>query len=83
MPTTIQISEAGRKLLANLAKEADTSMTAVLDAALESYRRECFLTRAAKAYDSLAADPIASEEFRREVNALEPTNEDDLVDCPF
>jgi hypothetical protein len=49
MPTTIQISEAGRKLLANLAKEADTSMTAVLDAALESYRRECFLTRAAKA----------------------------------
>lgn len=78
MPTTVRISENGRSLLAQLARDADTSMTAVLDAALENYRRQRFLEQAAAAYASLAADPAAAREYRTEVAALDATSADGL-----
>jgi hypothetical protein len=49
MATTVRISETSRNLLADLAQEADTGMTAILDAALEAYRRQRFLAQAAAA----------------------------------
>ena len=78
MPTTVRISESGRKLLANLAREADTSMTAVLDTALENYRRHRFLVQASAAYESLAADPTTAADYRRELDELDATSPDGL-----
>ena len=76
MPTTVRISATGRSLLAQLAREADTSMTAVLDAALETYRRHRFLVEAAAAYDTLASDSAA--DYRRELTELDGTSADGL-----
>ncbi len=78
MPTNVRISESSRALLATLAREADTSMTAVLDAALENYRRQQFLAQAAAAYDSLATDPVASADYLRDLGELDATNADGL-----
>ena len=78
MPATVRISDAGRRLLAQLARDADTSMTVVLDAALESYRRERFLAQAAAAYKSVASDSAAACDYRREISDLEGTSADGL-----
>ncbi|MEQ1751825.1 MAG: toxin-antitoxin system protein [Prosthecobacter sp.] len=78
MPATVRISETGRSLLAQLAREADTSMTVVLDAALETYRRHRFLAQAAAAYETLASDPEAASDYRREITDLDSTSADGL-----
>jgi hypothetical protein len=78
MPSTVRISETGRSLLAQLAREADTSMTVVLDAALETYRRHRFLSQAAAAYETLASDADASADYRRELADLDATSADGL-----
>jgi predicted transcriptional regulator len=78
MATTVRISENSRALLSQLAKEADTSMTAVLDAALEAYRRHRFLIQAAIAYEALSADTGAAADYRRELTELEATSADGL-----
>lgn len=78
MPATVRISDSGRRLLAQLAREADTSMTVVLDAALESYRRDRFLAQAAAAYETLASDPAAAGDYRREISDLDGTSADGL-----
>jgi predicted transcriptional regulator len=81
MPATVRISDSGRSLLAQLAREADTSMTVVLDAALEAYRRQRFLAKAAAAYETLASDSAAAE-YRRELADLDGTSADGLQPYP-
>jgi hypothetical protein len=78
MPATVRISDTGRSLLAQLARDADTSMTVVLDAALENYRRHQFLVQAAAAYETLVSDPVAASDYRRELDDLDGTSADGL-----
>ena len=78
MPATVRISDTGRSLLAQLAREADTSMTVVLDAALETYRRHRFLAKAATAYETLASDSATDANSRRELAELDGTSTDGL-----
>lgn len=78
MATTVRISESSRKLLSSLARESNTSMTAVLDSALETYRRQRFLAQAAAAYEILANDPVATEDYRKEISDLDGTSVDGL-----
>jgi hypothetical protein len=76
MATTVRISNRGRELLAQLSQEADTTMTEVLDSALESYRRQRFLEQAALAYDKLSTDVL--DDYHRETTSLDSTNNDGL-----
>ena len=78
MATTVRISEASRSLLSQLAKEADTSMTAVLDAALETYRRHRFLAQAAAAYETLTSNAEAAADYRRDLSEVDATSADGL-----
>jgi hypothetical protein len=78
MPATVRISDSGRSLLAQLARDADTSMTVVLDAALETYRRHRFLAQAAADYETLDSDPAAASDYRREINDLDGSSADGL-----
>jgi hypothetical protein len=78
MPSTVRISDKGRNLLAQLARDDDTSMTVVLDAALEAYRRHRFLAQAAAAYETLASDPAAANDYRGEINDIDGTSADGL-----
>ncbi len=72
MSSTVRISENGRRVLAELASETDSNMTAILDEALENYRRQRLLAKAAAAYQALAAeDSSADAGYRAEVTALD------------
>lgn len=76
MPTTVRISDRGKEMLAQLSLEAHTTMTDVLDAALESYRRQRFLEQASLAYASLSADSAAG--YHREIASLDTATNDGL-----
>ncbi|MCK9590107.1 MAG: hypothetical protein WC076_13330 [Terrimicrobiaceae bacterium] len=76
MPTTVRISNRGKDILAQLSQEAHTTMTDVLDAALDSYRRQRFLEQASLAYASLPADSAA--DYHREMESLDTTSSDGL-----
>lgn len=82
MPTTVRISDHGRHLLGQLAEQSSSTMTEVLDAALDSYRRECFLKDANVAYAALAADPAELKAFRDEMRSLDGTLGDGLEKYP-
>jgi hypothetical protein len=82
MSTTVRISQSGRDLLAKLAREADTSMTEILDAALEAYRRHRFLESAAAAYEALAAHAPSAASYRDELAGLDATDGDGLDSYP-
>ncbi len=73
MPSTVRISPHGRELLGKLAQRNGATMTDILDAALESYRRQQFLQQANAAYTALAEDAGAFEDYRREMNSLDGT----------
>jgi hypothetical protein len=58
MPTT-RISENAHHILQVLSAQTGQSHQAVLDAALEAYRRQRFVEEANAAYAALRADPAA------------------------
>ena len=64
--TTIRVSLDQRSRLRSLAEERNASLSATLDAALESLRRDDFYRRMAEAEDRLRSDPEAWASYRRE-----------------
>jgi len=80
MPATVRISDQGRSLLGDLAIETRSTMTEVLDAALELYRRHRFLQSANEAYALLASDPAAGAGYQSELRSIEGTLGDGLAD---
>lgn len=78
MPATIRISDRGHRVLSLLSSEAKLPMIQVLDAALESYRRQRFLEASAEAYAALRADPVASIKYDTELAAFDGTLSDGL-----
>jgi hypothetical protein len=73
---TVRISKEAKGILAQIAKETETSMTDVLDLALESYRRQRFLEQASAAYSTLPADSAA--EYRQDIASLDAVAGDGL-----
>ena len=58
MPSPIvRVSENARRSLGDLAAKMDKPMQAILDEAVEAYRRRCFLREANEAYKALRNDP--------------------------
>ena len=82
MPSTVRISDHGRELLGQLAAQTGSTMTDVLDSALEIYRRQQFLDQANLAYAAQAKDPAASAAYRDEMNSLDGTLRDGLEKYP-
>ena len=82
MPSTVRISDHGRDLLGQLATQTGSTMTDVLDVALENYRRQQFLQQANLAYAALAEDPAASAAYRDEMKSLDGTLGDGLEKYP-
>ena len=79
MSATVRISNHGRSLLGDLATQTSSTMTEVLDSALELYRRHRFLQAANEAYAVLAEDPAASASYQSELRNLEGTLGDGLA----
>ena len=78
MSTTVRISEKTHHSLRALAEQSGESMQAVLDRAIEQYRRQQFLQECHAAYATLQADPEAWEDYRKELAAWDVTLMDGL-----
>src|SRR5262245_48443303 len=76
--TTLRISLRTRDLLQELAQTSGSSMQAVLDQALEQYRRQQLLEATNAAYAALRADPDAWADLQRERLTWEQTLADGL-----
>ena len=76
--TTIRVSLRARDLLQELAQTSGSSMQAVLEQALEQYRRQQLLDATNAAYAALRAAPEAWADLIQERLAWEPTPANDL-----
>jgi predicted transcriptional regulator len=74
----VRITETTRAKLRQLAEETGQPMQAVLDQALDAYRRERFFAALDDSYAALWADPSAREEELAERALFEGTLADDL-----
>lgn len=68
MSATVRISQSSWKALKLIAAQAGEPMHAVLDKAIEAYRRQYFLQEANKAYEALRENP---EDWQEEVKERE------------
>jgi hypothetical protein len=75
---TIVMSQTSQETLRHLAERTGKSTSAILDAALEDYRRKCFLEECNAGYAALRDDPNAWSEAQSERNFLEGTLMDGL-----
>ena len=82
MPSIVPISDHGRALLDQLAEQTGSTMTAILDAALENYWRQQFLHQANLAYAALADDSAAGNAYHDEMKSLDGTLADGLEKYP-
>lgn len=78
MADVVRISEKAKKTLRELAKRAGLSMHAVLDDAIEAYRRQRFLEDANRAFAALRKDPKAWKAELEERKAWDSTLADGL-----
>lgn len=79
MPTTtVRISEQTHRCLARLAKQEGLSMQAVLEKALDMYRRRQFLQELNRAYANLKGDAEAWQDVQRERDTWDATLGDGL-----
>ena len=70
---TVRISATSRNILRNLAAKEGVSMQAILDKAVESYRRQLFLQEVNKAYAVIRQDDKAWSEIEKEHAAWDTT----------
>jgi hypothetical protein len=75
----VRISSRAHDLLRRLADEQQQSMQAVLDEALERYRRERFLRAANADFEALRNNPKAWKDELRERKLWEQTLPDGLI----
>jgi len=78
MSTTVRINPISLQALKQIALQAGEPMQAVLDKAIEVYRRQWFLEQANKAFASLKENPEAWEEELSERREWEVTINDGL-----
>lgn len=77
---TVRISYAAWKALREIANRAGEPMQAVLDRAVEEYRRKCFLEEANRAFAALKNKPEAWKDELKERAAWDITLGDGLED---
>ncbi|MCP4665738.1 MAG: toxin-antitoxin system protein [Deltaproteobacteria bacterium] len=76
--STVRVTQSVRDVLRTLARDEGASMQAVLEKAIEDYRRQRLLKEANAAYLSLRKDPDAWSEELEERRSWEATLADDL-----
>jgi hypothetical protein len=75
---TVRITEASHQLLKDLAEQTGETMMAVLDKALDVYRRQLFFEQMNAGYAELRADPEAWSEHLAERQLWDTTLMDGL-----
>src|SRR2546423_1831616 len=75
---TVRITEKSHRLLRELATESGVAMQAMLDQAIEDYRRRRFLEAGNAEYEALRQNPDAWAEYQKELALWEATLMDGL-----
>lgn len=75
---TVRINERTRETLREIARQEHASMQAVLERAVEEYRRKRFLEELNSAYEDLRRDPKAWSEIEAERTVWDATLVDGL-----
>ncbi|MEW6775290.1 MAG: toxin-antitoxin system protein [Bdellovibrionota bacterium] len=78
--TTVRVTNATRAVLRSLAQAEGRSMQAILQSALEQYRRNRFLDEVNAGYAALRSDPKAWEDELTERKLWEQTLSDGLAE---
>jgi len=78
--TTVRLAETARQALRELAEQSGDSMSAVLEKAIECYRRQRFLEEANAGFAALRANPEEWRDELEERQAWEATSADGLDD---
>jgi len=78
MSTTVRISENSLKALKQIAMQAREPVQTILDKAIESYRRECFLKKANLAFEILKNNEDAWQDEIAERETWDCTLKDGL-----
>lgn len=83
MSATVRISHSSWQILRQMAEEVGEPMQALLDRAIEAYRRQCLLQETNEAYTALRANAHAWLDEIAERKEWEATVGDDLgeEDC--
>ena len=76
--TTVRISEQTHQRLRELAEQAGEPMQAVMDKAIDQYRRQKFLEECHVAYCALQQDPAAWKDYQEETAAWDAALMDGL-----
>jgi hypothetical protein len=74
----VRISERARQTLREIARSEDQPMQAIIEKAVEEYRRRHFLEQVNRAYDLLREDPVAWGEVVAERATWDQALEDGL-----
>lgn len=77
MPST-RVSGPTREVLRKLAEESGESIQAILDRAVEAYRRQRFLEESNRAFEALRANPVGWKTELAEREAWDITLADGL-----
>jgi predicted transcriptional regulator len=78
--TTVRVSEATHALLREIADETRTSMSVVVEQALEEHRKRIFWARAKREFEQLRGDAAAWEAEREEAEVWGASIGDGLDD---
>jgi hypothetical protein len=78
MPATMRVSPGSWKTLKDISDSANESMQAILDKAIEMYRRQWFLEQMNKGFAALKANPDAWREELAERAEWDVTLKDGL-----
>ena len=78
MPSTIRISAAAHRSLAQMAEQTDSSLQEMLDRAIENERRRLLLERTNLAYSKLRQNKKAWKAWRAELRELDATLRDGI-----
>jgi hypothetical protein len=80
---TIRVNKPTIDMVRELAAKAQTTMTAVVEAAVREYRANQFWKEVEAEYAALRANPVAWAEYQEEIRAWDCTQADGLEDCPY
>jgi hypothetical protein len=79
---TIRVNKPTIDMVRELAAKAQTTMTAVVEAAVREYRANQFWKEVEAGYAALRANPEAWAEYQDEIRAWDCTLADGLEDSP-
>ena len=80
---TIRVNKKTLDAIRELAEKCETTMTAIVEAAVREYRAEQFWKEVNAGYDALKANPEAWAEYQEEIRAWDCTLADGSEDFPY